>query len=400
MPVSESASLSSAETALEFAPNSAFVIVSEEERLTADGSVAHATATGGSWAAQAAALFAAADGGAGASAKLAVGALPFDHRQPAHLYLPREVRRERAGRATTRIAGQPLGRRWHATANPTVSDYARQVVSVLPRLATGASTKIVLARSLRLTADAPIDLAALFDRLLLDPSITAFQVPLPSPAGGAPRTLIGATPELLVEKRGRRVASLPLAGSARRPPDATADRAVADGLRRSTKDAREHAVVVEWIADRLTPYCRTLSVPALPSLQSTRTMWHLASHIEGELADPGITAIALAEMLHPTPAVCGLPLGEALRDIRTVETFERDFFGGAVGWAERGGDGSWWMTLRCADITGASATLYAGAGIVRGSVPEEEAAETSAKLMAMLESLGVDEAGHALAIGS
>lgn len=373
-----------------FEPDAPFILVFGEERLVASGAERLAANDLGSWAAQAAQLLSSTSAHDGDD--LIVGALPFDHGRPAHLYRPTAVSRQRFARAGTVPEALKPSRQWRATLRPSRRAYESQVAEVLPLLS-GQSPlqKIVLARSLELEADGPIDVDRLFARLLLDPSITAFQVPLPSPAG-APRVLIGATPELLVDKAGDSVASLPLAGSAPRLADGAADRAAGEALRHSAKDAREHAVVVEWIADRLTPYCRKLSVPAIPSLTSTHSMWHLASHIEGELHDPDMTSIELAEVLHPTPAVCGLPLARALDEIGRLEQFDRGFFAGAIGWSDARGDGRWLVALRCADVTANRATLYAGAGIVAGSVPAAEGAETSAKFSAMLDALGVDEA--------
>ncbi|MGC4082784.1 MAG: isochorismate synthase [Vicinamibacterales bacterium] len=381
----------------QFEPEIPFILASGEERLVASGVTRLAPLTSGTWLAQGAALLASAEH----DEATIVGALPFDHARPAHLYQPRLVTRERQSRLVAPSTSSMVSRQWRATGRPSRRDYERQVASVLPRLddgsGRGALRKVVLARSLELEADGPIDIGRLFAQLALDPSITAFQVPLPD-AAGLPRVLIGATPELLIDKADEFVTSLPLAGSAPRSRDAAADRAAGERLRHSAKDAREHAVVVEWIADQLTRYCRKLSVPAMPSLTSTHSMWHLASHIEGELHDADVSSLELAEVLHPTPAVCGLPSPEALQEIGRIETFDRAFFAGAIGWANRRGDGRWLMTLRCADIAGHTATLYAGAGIVHGSEPEAEGAETSAKLVAMLDALGVDEDGHAMLV--
>jgi isochorismate synthase len=197
-----------------------------------------------------------------------------------------------------------------------------------------------------------------------------------------------------MEKVDARVASNPLAGSARRRKDADADRRAAASLFGSEKDRREHATVVEWIADRLAPHCRRLRVPREPSLVSTQTMWHLGTRIEGELRDPTEPSLRLVADLHPTPAVCGLPGDLARTVIAELEPFDRGFFAGAVGWCDARGDGRWLLTLRCAELSGSTARLYAGAGIVPGSRPTQEAAETSAKFAAMLRAFGIDEEGH------
>src|SRR5690606_19347789 len=106
--------------------------------------------------------------------------------------------------------------------------------------------------------------------------------------------------------------------------------------------------------------------------------------------------LRLVADLHPTPAVCGLP-GELAREtIAELEPFDRGFFAGAVGWTDARGDGRWLVAIRCAELSGSTARLFAGAGIVAGSRPADEAAETSAKFLAMLRAFGIDEEGHTL----
>src|SRR5690606_28308886 len=101
--------------------------------------------------------------------------------------------------------------------------------------------------------------------------------------------------------------------------------------------------------------------------------------------------------LHPTPAVCGFPARRAAELIADLESFDRGFYGGAVGWTDATGDGRWYLAIRCAEVIQDSVRLFAGAGIVEGSDPETELAETSAKFSAMLSALGIDEEGNAVA---
>nr|BFE82385.1 hypothetical protein GCM10020093_049860 [Planobispora longispora] len=213
----------------------------------------------------------------------------------------------------------------------------------------------------------------------------SFAAPLP---GG--RTLIGASPELLVSRRGRTVISNPLAGSAARSADPAEDRRRAAALAASAKDLHEHRLVVEAVADALAPYCADLDVPNGPELTSTETMWHLSTRVTGVLRDPDTPVLALAAALHPTPAVCGTPRLRARRAIEELEPFDRGFYTGLVGWTDAAGDGEWAVTIRCAEAAGRMLRLYAGAGIVPGSDPDKELAETSAKFRTMLRALGVD----------
>lgn len=121
-------------------------------------------------------------------------------------------------------------------------------------------------------------------------------------------------------------------------------------------------------------------------------MWHLSTEVRGELADPSTSSVALAASLHPTPAVCGSPTDRAREAIREIEPFDRHFYTGMVGWCNDSGDGEWVVTIRCAEVGERFLRLYAGAGIVAGSKPEAELAETSAKFRTMLQALGLHEA--------
>ncbi|MDT8275278.1 isochorismate synthase [Roseomonas mucosa] len=319
-------------------------------------------------------------------APLLAGALPFDRAAPDYLTAPRRVA-EPAGAAAPPDAAAP---RWSLRPEPSAAVYAASVSRALEAMAAEpALAKLVLSRRLLATADRDIDPEALLRRLDTDPAVTAFLVPLPPAGGGTPRLLAGATPELLVARRGRAVLSHPLAGSARREADPAADRAAAEALGRSGKDRREHALVAEFILDMLGPHCRNLAAPEGTTVTATRSMWHLGTRIEGELKDPDTSAADLAALLHPTPAVCGVPRDRAAERIQALEGHDRDFYAGAVGWCDRDGDGAWHVSIRCAEIAGNRARLYAGAGIVPGSDPEAEARETAAKFRAMLNALGV-----------
>jgi isochorismate synthase len=325
---------------------------------------------------------------AGPNAVLA-GALPFDRAAQDDLRQPSTIIRDLPGAG----AAPPPSGRWRLRHEPDAAGYAGSVARALEMMAAergqpDALAKIVLSRSLVATAAAPIDTAALLQRLAADPAVTAFLVPLPA-QGGTPRVLAGATPELLLAKTGGTVTSHPLAGSARRQAAPAEDEAAAAALWRSEKDQREHAIVVEFILDTLAPWCRELARPEGTALTRTASMWHLGTRIVGALKDPEVTSAALAAALHPTPAVCGLPRDRAAGLIGTLEPYDRDFYAGAVGWCDGRGDGAWHVSIRCAAIAGREARLYAGAGIVPGSDPWAEADETAAKFGALLAALGI-----------
>lgn len=347
---------------------------------------------------------AAAVGAATDAAELLVGAIPFDRLADDFLFQPARLSRTRPQAAAA--ATPPAGNRWRVRPEPDRAAYEAAVAKALriitqSRAGADPLAKIVLSRSLLLEADAALDVEALLQRLAGDPGAVRFLTPLGTSASGDARYLAGATPELLVRKSGAAVVSHPLAGSAPRSADAAGDQAAAARLLHSQKDQREHRWVVEAIMDGLAPYCRTLQAPDAPALVATRSMWHLGTRIEGRLSDPDAASVCeLAAVLHPTPAVGGTPRARALQLIPALELYDRGFYAGAVGWTDRAGDGEWYVSLRCAEVAGRQVRVYAGAGIVEGSVPADEAAETSAKLQAILRALGVDEAGRAQSLAA
>jgi isochorismate synthase len=176
-----------------------------------------------------------------------------------------------------------------------------------------------------------------------------------------------------------------------RSGDPVEDRARARRLVASAKNLHEHALVVEAVADTLAPYCQLLHVPRRPSLVQTDSMWHLGTEITGALRVPEASSLELAMALHPTPAVCGAPRAEATAMIAELEGFDRGYFGGCVGHCDERGDGEWAVTIRCAEARGDALRLFAGAGIIAASVPDDELAETAAKLRTMSRALGFEQ---------
>ncbi|HLT63193.1 MAG TPA: isochorismate synthase [Pseudohongiella sp.] len=331
--------------------------------------------------------------------RLLLGALPFDLQQEDYLVQPLAFSPTALLPVVTLAPAyeQP----WTVTAEPDAAGYSNMVARALEfmRSPPGRAQqldKVVLARRLAVHTDKALDPAYLASRLARDPAVTAFIMPLPS-RGGLVRHLVGGTPELLVARQGLTVRSNPLAGSARRSTDPVLDRQAAEALLASDKDQREHAMVVEEILDNLAPYCEQLQVTERSVLQSTASMWHLGSKIEGRLRSAETSSAELAACLHPTPAVAGFPRHHAQQLIHELEPFERDFYAGAIGWTDEQGDGEWYVSLRCGEICGNQVLLYAGAGIVEGSDPQAEAEETSGKFMALLNALGIDEHGRRVA---
>ncbi|PPK63705.1 isochorismate synthase [Actinokineospora auranticolor] len=331
---------------------------------------------------------------AGVDHPMVVGAIGFRPDGPASLVVPALVRRACAptGDGPTGAAVAPA---WTIAPRPQPSHYADAVRRALERIAGGELAKVVLGRCLDLLADAPVAVPALLARLVrADPTAHAFAVDVSAPGDPAPRTLVGASPELLVSRRGTEVVANPLAGSAPRVADEAENRRRRAALLASAKDRAEHAHVAAEVARVLGRFCRDLVVPAEPTVVGTPTMWHLSTRITGRIADPtdpGASSLAIAEALHPTPAVCGVPVDGARDAIAALEPFDRGYFTGLVGWTDARGDGEWVVTIRCAEVCDAAVRLFAGAGVVAGSDPDAELAETGAKFRTLLRALGAWE---------
>lgn len=326
---------------------------------------------------------------AGQEAPVVIGAIPFDHTAPAALSVPATLRVAPPLSSDPLIALPSAGADspdWHIRPVPSPEVYAAGVASAVERMWRGEFSKVVLARTLELTSPAPLDVPVMLQRLARrDPSGYTFALPT-----GPGRTLIGASPELLVSRRGRQVVANPLAGSSPRSDDLAEDVRRAAALLESAKDLHEHAVVVNAVHEALAPYCSGMTVPPRPTLIRTATMWHLSTTVTGTLTDPETSALTLACALHPTPAVCGTPTATARQVLTQTEPFDRGYFTGMVGWGGADGDGEWVVTIRCAEAEERMLRLYAGAGIVAASEPEAETAETAAKFRTFLSAVGAE----------
>ncbi|MFI6647180.1 isochorismate synthase DhbC [Streptomyces sp. NPDC050529] len=323
----------------------------------------------------------------GEPAPIVVGALPFTPGAPHSLAVPRSVRR------TSALCEDPLialpgpsaePGTWQTREVPEAGAYTAAVAAAVRRMRAGEFDKVVLARTLELTSSHELDLPAMLRRLAQhDPKGYTFAVP-----SGPDRTLIGASPELLVARAGNALTANPLAGSTPRSNDLAEDVRRAAALLESAKDLHEHAVVVDAVREALAPFCPSLDVPQHPTLVRTAAMWHLSTTVTGTLADHATTSLDLASALHPTPAVCGTPTETARAVIAESEPFDRGAYTGMVGWQDADGDGEWVVTIRCAEAEGRSLRLFAGAGVVAASSPEAETAETAAKFRTFLSAVG------------
>lgn len=349
-------------------------------RLVASGVAARVAPT------DAATLLAAADAddpvrlpGTGA---VAVGALPFDLDAAGELVVPARVHGVHDGRAWVTEIGhrEPASSiavvpptRFHVAAPRSRDDWRVAVERALAAIHVGDLEKVVLAREVLIEADAD------FDAHEVVRGLVASQ---PGSFVYASQGFVGASPELLVRRFGEVVESRPVAGTTVADSDAALL-----ALAASVKDTREHRFVVDGIVDVLGPRCEQLHADAIPEVAVFGPVAHLATPIRGRLAAPAPSALDLARRLHPTPAVGGTPRRAALDAIRALEGFDRGRYAGPVGWVDARGDGEWAIALRGAELDGSRARLVAGAGIVAGSDPDAEWAETQAKLEPMLRAL-------------
>jgi menaquinone-specific isochorismate synthase len=241
-----------------------------------------------------------------------------------------------------------------------------------------ALSKVVLAREVKVGADRPIDPVAVLRRL---------RAAYPGCHLVSVDGLVGASPELLVSRAGDTVRSHPLAGTAPRGGDPATDQRLAASLLASTKDRDEHQITIDMVHDTLVGWCSYLDYEAEPSILAVANVQHLATLVEGRLSRPAPSVLELVAALHPTPAVAGRPRAAAVDWIVANEGFDRSRYAGTVGWADGQGNGVWAVAVRCAEIAGGTARVFAGNGIVADSDPEAELAETQAKLQALLSAI-------------
>lgn len=256
------------------------------------------------------------------------------------------------------------------------SAWSVAVGDAVQRIESGVLAKVVLARDVHTRAAEPIDVRWVLERLARDyPQCWTFSVD----------GLLGATPEVLVRLRDGIASSRVLAGTLRRSGDSNEDLRRSAGFQGSIKDVEEHGYAVRSVAESLAAHSSSIEVPAAPFVLELPNVMHLASDISAVVA-PGTTSLDLAAALHPSAAVCGTPTDIALGVIREVERMDRGRYAGPVGWTGASGDGEWGIALRCAAVDPADPAhlrLFAGCGIVAGSRPAAELAESEAKLVPM-----------------
>ncbi len=268
-----------------------------------------------------------------------------------------------------------------AHAHPPVSEWAASVDKAVVEILAGRLDKVVLARSVVVGSAEPPAILRMFRELVRSyPQCYNFAWK----SGDA--VFMGASPELLAAVRGDHLTSNPLAGSAPRGEGSIEDDALGEELLASDKDRWEHALVVNDIRERLAPLTTGLEASAEPELKKMASVQHLSTLIDATLND-GAGLLDVIEAIHPTPAVCGVPTDTAVRLIDELETIDRGWYTGGVGWMDTEGDGAVALGLRCGLIRGTTTHLFAGAGIVEGSRPDAELRETRLKLEPLLKIL-------------
>ena len=266
------------------------------------------------------------------------------------------------------------------------SEWKNRVAKAVSKIKNGDLEKVVLARDLIAKNSEPISKRNLISFLSSNyPSTWVFMV----------ANLIGATPELLVRLNKSLVTSRILAGTIRKSGDEAKDLGLAASLAKSSKDLEEHEYAVRSVADALAPYCSSTNVPESPFVLHLANVMHLATDVTGVIneATTPIDIFALISSLHPSAAVCGTPTEAASAVINELEEMNRGRYAGPVGWIDARGDGEIGIALRTGELSDdqQSMRIFSGCGIVAGSNPEDELAESQAKLSPMRTALEIRE---------
>jgi menaquinone-specific isochorismate synthase len=264
------------------------------------------------------------------------------------------------------------------TAARPPASWEAAVAAATARIRAGELDKVVLAREITVTADAPISIATVLLRLSQQ-------------YAGCFLYLVdgycGASPELLVGRAGDVVRAQPMAGTKPRRGDPDADAVLAAELLVSATYRQEHQVTIDAVHDALLAFSSYVDYEPEPSVVPLANVVHLATQVEGRLSHPPASILELVDALHPTPAVCGRPRDAALAVIAELEELDRGRYAGAVGWVDADGNGDWAVAIRGAEIEGTTARVIAGNGMVGDSDPPTELIETRAKLQAMLSAI-------------
>lgn len=345
------------------------------------------------------------DEGPSGSGIVAMGSLPFNRGTPSRLVVPRFVITQTTQGTWITDAGGDDPADWRAllddeplalqevqmacsvTYRPSPEEYAHHVAAAVELLRHKEIDKVVLARAIVGTVQHPIDGGSVALRLRgREPSCTIYGLPT-----GDGRRFVGASPELLVRRRGRDVTCHPLAGTIAIPSDADPQDYHA-WLLGSAKNLHEHGVLVDDVVTTLGRFYDEIDADPTPSIVTLRTVAHLGTWIRGHHAGASDApdALELLNLLHPTAAVGGLPRVPAYELLQRLEPFDRGHYAGPVGWIDQSGDGEFWIGIRGVLVDGVDFEAWAGAGIVSESDPIAEREETRDKLASVLSSVLLD----------
>ncbi len=315
----------------------------------------------------------------------------FDEDQPSVLIIPQIVVGQKNGKSWITWIGEESQPDISQLKNAAISGeitwdsgsisedkWRNQVSAAIAAIKSDKLEKVVLARDISAHSTKEIDARQLIKRLEIEyPSTWLFLVD----------GLVGATPELLVRLNKSLVTSRVLAGTIRKTGDEDRDLALAASLAKSSKDLEEHEYAVRSVADALAPFCTSTNVPESPFVLHLSNVMHLATDVTGVLNDSAkpTDIFTLISELHPSAAVCGTPTETAKKLINELEEMNRGRYAGPIGWIDAHGDGEIAIALRCGQLSDSnkSIQIFAGCGIVAGSDPEKEFAESQAKLMPM-----------------
>ncbi len=252
------------------------------------------------------------------------------------------------------------------------------VTDVINRIQGGQLEKMVLAREIQITSDVDINVPQVVKNLVAtNPNAMVFSID----------KFVGASPELLISRKGDVVQANPLAGTAIRLADEDEDMKSMDFLLESVKDQYEHKITIEWLLNELLPFCSYIDADPEPRIVSLPNVHHLATKVHGHLSTPAASVLELVSALHPTPAVAGKPQAEAINLITQIEKGGRGKYAGPVGWVDANGNGAFAVGIRSAQISGNQANLFAGVGIVADSDPQSELDETDGKFLTMQQAI-------------
>ncbi|MEY3618980.1 MAG: hypothetical protein RL726_1678 [Actinomycetota bacterium] len=332
------------------------------------------------------------ESGTNAPGPVAIGTMPFALDRPGVAVVPRTlVGKDGNGNCwvtsiddapvpTFAAAPPPMAASFDVAPLTPIDSYLAAVTAAREAVRDGRLIKAVIARQIAVRSSEPIRVHSVLTRLR-------------NSFGSSHRYsfegFIGASPELLLSVDGDVVRSHPLAGTTPRTGDPVVDDELARTLLASIKDQIEHRVVIDVIHDMLLPHCSYLDWEPEPSVVKVANVQHLGTLIEGRLRDGHPPVLELVRALCPTPALGGHPRADALELIERVEGFDRADYGGAIGWVDAHGNGTFAVAIRCASFSPdrRSAVLTAGGGIVADSDPLSELAETQAKFQAMLSAI-------------